>query len=200
MAEKANKRELILAAAREIFGEKGYHTATSEEIAKRAGVGKGTIYQYFDSKQEIFTEMHMLYLKQYSENVTALIHENESFEQNLRRLAHFHIEHLHELAQYGVQMLSEIHPATISCEEGHALMENLKKQLGIEQFWFIEKAKQRGEIREIDSNTLIYSMMGIFIGISHMLGPQQLNEQQKEKLEEDLVKMVLYGLKNNKTE
>ena len=42
--------------------------------------------------------------------------------------------------------------------------------------------------------------MGIFIGISHMLGPQQLNEQQKEKLEEDLVKMVLYGLKNNKTE
>lgn len=200
MAEKANKRELILAAAREIFGEKGYHTATSEEIAKRAGVGKGTIYQYFDSKQEIFTEMHMLYLKQYSENVTALIHEDESFEQNLRRLAHFHIEHLHELAQYGVQMLSEIHPATISCEEGHALMENLKKQLGIEQFWFIEKAKQRGEIREIDSNTLIYSMMGIFIGISHMLGPQQLNEQQKEKLEEDLVKMVLYGLKNNKTE
>ena len=200
MAEKANKRELILAAAREIFGEKGYHTATSEEIAKRAGVGKGTIYQYFDSKQEIFTEMHMLYLKQYSENVTALIHEDESFEQNLRRLAHFHIEHLHELAQYGVQMLSEIHPATISCEEGHALMENLKKQLGIEQFWFIEKAKQRGEIREIDSNMLICSMMGIFIGISHMLGPQQLNEQQKEKLEEDLVKMVLYGLKNNKTE
>ncbi len=149
MVEKANKRELILAAAREIFGEKGYHTATSEEIAKRAGVGKGTIYQYFDSKQEIFTEMHMLYLKQYSENVTALIHEEESFEQNLRRLAHFHIEHLHELAQYGVQMLSDIHPATISCEEGHALMENLKKQLGIEQFWFIEKAKQRGEIREI---------------------------------------------------
>ncbi len=196
MVEKANKRELILAAAREIFGEKGYHTATSEEIAKRAGVGKGTIYQYFDSKQEIFTEMHMLYLKHYSENVTALIHEDESFEQNLRRLAHFHIEHLHELAQYGVQMLSEIHPATISCEEGHALMENLKQQLGIEQFWFIEKAKQRGEIREIDSNTLIYSMMGIFIGISHMLGPQQLNEQQKEKLEEDLVQMVLHGLTN----
>ena len=196
MVEKANKRELILAAAQEIFGEKGYHTATSEEIAKRAGVGKGTIYQYFDSKQEIFTEMHMLYLKHYSENVTALIHEDESFEQNLRRLAHFHIEHLHELAQYGVQMLSEIHPATISCEEGHALMENLKQQLGIEHFWFIEKAKQRGEIREIDSNTLIYSMMGIFIGISHMLGPQQLNEQQKEKLEEDLVQMVLHGLTN----
>ena len=38
MVEKANKRELILAAAREIFGEKGYHSTTSEEIAKKAGV------------------------------------------------------------------------------------------------------------------------------------------------------------------
>ena len=53
MVEKANKRELILAAARETFGEKGYHNTTSEEIAKKAGVGKGTIYQYFDSKHDI---------------------------------------------------------------------------------------------------------------------------------------------------
>ena len=43
MVEKANKRELILAAAREIIGEKGYHSTTSEEFAKKAGVGKGTI-------------------------------------------------------------------------------------------------------------------------------------------------------------
>ena len=57
MGEKTNKRELILAAAQEVFFEKGYHSATSEEIAKRAGIGKGTIYQYFDSKLEIFLEM-----------------------------------------------------------------------------------------------------------------------------------------------
>ena len=48
--EKQNKRELILAAAQEIFFAKGYYNTTSEEIAKRAGVGKGTLYQYFDSK------------------------------------------------------------------------------------------------------------------------------------------------------
>ena len=49
MGEKLDKRAMILTAAHEVFFEKGYHNATSEEIAKRAGVGKGTLYQYFDS-------------------------------------------------------------------------------------------------------------------------------------------------------
>ena len=81
MAEKPNKRDLILAAAREILGEKGYHSTTSEEIAKRAGVGKGTIYQYFESKHDIFLQMHIQYLQQYSESVSALIHEDSTFEE-----------------------------------------------------------------------------------------------------------------------
>lgn len=50
MGAKNNKRELILTAALDIFLEKGYHNSTSEEIAKRAGVAKGTLYQYFSSK------------------------------------------------------------------------------------------------------------------------------------------------------
>ena len=133
MVEKANKRELILAAAREIFGEKGYHSTTSEEIAKRAGVGKGTIYQYFDSKQEIFLQMHIEYLKQYSENVTALIKDDSTFEENLRRLIRFHLDHLQDLTQFGMRFMSNIHPARISCEESHALMEDFKQQVGIEQ-------------------------------------------------------------------
>ena len=98
MGEKTNKRELILAAAQEVFFEKGYHSATSEEIAKRAGVGKGTIYQYFDSKLEIFLEMHRLYIEQYTDMLTDLLDENCSFEENLRRLVHFHITNMEELA------------------------------------------------------------------------------------------------------
>lgn len=194
MVEKPNKRDLILAAAREIFGEKGYHTATSEEIAKRAGVGKGTIYQYFDSKQEIFTEMHLMYIKQYNETVIALIREDSTFEDNLRRLIHFHIENMQEFAQYGMQFMSEIQPATISCEEGHSLMEHFKQQLDLEQYWFITLAQQRGEIKEIDANLLVSCMLGMFIGVAHMVGMRPLDEQEKAQLEENLLQMVLHGL------
>ena len=48
------KRREILAAAAAVFADKGFHAALMDEVAARAGIGKGTIYRYFDSKQELF--------------------------------------------------------------------------------------------------------------------------------------------------
>ncbi|HEV2643339.1 MAG TPA: TetR/AcrR family transcriptional regulator [Candidatus Elarobacter sp.] len=47
----------ILHAALEVFGELGLAGARLEDIAKRAGVSKGTIYLYFPNKEELFREM-----------------------------------------------------------------------------------------------------------------------------------------------
>ncbi len=49
--------EEILAAALEVFGEQGFARAKLDDIAKRAGISKGTLYLYFDSKESIFREM-----------------------------------------------------------------------------------------------------------------------------------------------
>ncbi|MEN6348151.1 MAG: TetR/AcrR family transcriptional regulator [Syntrophomonas sp.] len=59
MASKRNKgkRELIIEAAIQEFSRKGYHNTRMEEIAVTAGIGKGTIYEYFDSKLHLFQSM-----------------------------------------------------------------------------------------------------------------------------------------------
>ncbi|HEY8592861.1 MAG TPA: TetR/AcrR family transcriptional regulator [Sphingomicrobium sp.] len=44
----------ICAAALDVFAEKGFAAAKLDEIAKRAGVSKGTLYLYFQSKEELF--------------------------------------------------------------------------------------------------------------------------------------------------
>jgi AcrR family transcriptional regulator len=44
----------ILAAARAVFAERGYAAARLEEIASRAGVSKGALYLYFETKQDLF--------------------------------------------------------------------------------------------------------------------------------------------------
>ena len=51
--KKAESRERILAAAIRIFSERGIEEATVDEIASAADVGKGTIYNYFQTKEEI---------------------------------------------------------------------------------------------------------------------------------------------------
>jgi AcrR family transcriptional regulator len=47
------KRERILAAATAVFAERDFHRVQVSEVAERAGVGKGTVYLYFPSKDDL---------------------------------------------------------------------------------------------------------------------------------------------------
>jgi len=52
--ERLSRRNDIIQAARHIFAKRGYQDATLEEIAGTAEFGKGTIYNYFKSKEHLF--------------------------------------------------------------------------------------------------------------------------------------------------
>lgn len=51
------RAEELVEAAIEVFGELGFRTATLEQVARRAGVSKGTVYLYFTSKEDLFRAM-----------------------------------------------------------------------------------------------------------------------------------------------
>jgi len=49
------KRQRIIEAAIKVFAEDGVSNGKIATIASKAGIGKGTVYEYFSSKEEIFT-------------------------------------------------------------------------------------------------------------------------------------------------
>jgi len=51
------RRTQILMGAAQVFAEKGYHKATTREIAKAAGISEGTIYNYFGHKRELLVAL-----------------------------------------------------------------------------------------------------------------------------------------------
>jgi AcrR family transcriptional regulator len=55
--EKENKKNTILRAARKLFFDRGFKSVTVDNIAAKAEVSKGSIYLYFDSKEEIYTQI-----------------------------------------------------------------------------------------------------------------------------------------------
>lgn len=55
---KQDKREEIVRAALELIAEQGFHGAPMAELAKRAGVGAGTIYRYFENKDVLIAELY----------------------------------------------------------------------------------------------------------------------------------------------
>lgn len=53
----ASTRERLLAAAQELIEQGGYAAASVAAIAERAGLGAGTLYRHFESKEELFVEV-----------------------------------------------------------------------------------------------------------------------------------------------
>ncbi len=51
--EREARRTAILVSAKDLFSRKGFHSTTIDDIAEKAEIGKGTVYNYFASKQEI---------------------------------------------------------------------------------------------------------------------------------------------------
>ena len=51
---RKDKRTLIIEAAAHVFATRGYKGTLIADIATEAGIGKGTIYEYFDSKEDLF--------------------------------------------------------------------------------------------------------------------------------------------------
>ncbi|MGH9456296.1 MAG: TetR/AcrR family transcriptional regulator [Thermoanaerobaculia bacterium] len=86
------KRERILRAAVDVFARTGYFNARVSEVARAAGVADGTIYLYFEGKEDllitIFREQSRIFLGALREELAGLTSATE----RLRRLVSFHLE------------------------------------------------------------------------------------------------------------
>jgi AcrR family transcriptional regulator len=54
---KTERRQQILAAARDVFAKRGYHQSTIDDIVAEAGVARGTFYLYFEDKRAVFADL-----------------------------------------------------------------------------------------------------------------------------------------------
>jgi len=73
-AELAESRqEAILGAAMALFDRQGYASTTVDEVAAAAGLSKGSIYNYFDSKQDLFTQLFNRAVSQDEADVDTLL-------------------------------------------------------------------------------------------------------------------------------
>ncbi|HKL10906.1 MAG TPA: TetR/AcrR family transcriptional regulator [Clostridia bacterium] len=80
---KNGKSEMILEAALNAFSKKGYHDTRMENIAKDAGVGKGTLYEYFSNKEELFKESLEYAINIYLEKINMAVQEGKSVEEKI---------------------------------------------------------------------------------------------------------------------
>ena len=66
IVDKEQKRKDIALACKELFFQNGINDLTVSQVAKTAGVGKGTIYEYFKNKEEIVFEIVNILLQEHN--------------------------------------------------------------------------------------------------------------------------------------
>jgi len=100
--EKEERRRSILRAAREVFFESGFHRATVDDVAERAGVSKGTVYLYFESKETILALLLLEGLNELVENLEQAYAEEEPLQadERLRRLGRAYLRFFEEEPDY----------------------------------------------------------------------------------------------------
>jgi len=101
IVDKDLKVKQIAQASLKLFSKKGYAATSVEQIARAAGIGKGTIYEYFNTKEDIFVAGIREWVD-YSENQLA---------ESLKGIED-PIERLHAVAQMSMELLDPDDPDT----------------------------------------------------------------------------------------
>lgn len=81
---RTSKRDLILDTAATLFSEYGFHEVNMEMVARKAGIAKGTIYNYFKSKDEIYFEINFSRLSRLIFELDKKFKSQESVIEDLR--------------------------------------------------------------------------------------------------------------------
>ena len=82
--EKHRQRREMLAAALELFSEKGYHNVSMHEIGKKAEFAVGTLYKFFKNKEDIYKSLIVEQAERFNNALTKAIEEGDDEIEKLR--------------------------------------------------------------------------------------------------------------------
>ena len=78
-----SQKQLAIRSAASVFAEKGFHGASTKDIAERMGIKQGSIYYYFKSKEEALAEVCLFGIEDYVERMQSIASSEQPFEAKL---------------------------------------------------------------------------------------------------------------------
>lgn len=154
---REEKHTDILQAAIRVFSEHGFDGAKMEYIAKEAGIGKGTVYEYFESKERLFEEILKFSVEKFRLGLRDCLDQGETIEERLLNYSCYNVEFLSshlDILQIAMQV--------------NMLSKEIRTQLVAERavicehfIELVKAAKAKGECRaDLDEELATFCIMG----------------------------------------
>jgi TetR/AcrR family transcriptional regulator, cholesterol catabolism regulator len=191
-----NRREDILIAATEVFGSRGYHAANIVDIAEKAGIGKGTIYEYFNSKNSLFIEAVKFNVEDYRKQIRVKTKEKNSFRGMLFAFIEWHTKSIRKSIHNAGIFLK--FPLEISLSDDDKknlcdyLIEVRKEMTGLVAQILSEGQKEK-IIRDIDKEFCADILLEMITRLSLRSVIFDFSEEQLKEEKEKLIELYLTG-------
>jgi len=209
MSDK-DKRRMILDAALELIREKGFEGTRIIDIADRAGIGKGTVYDYFSSKEEVIAASVQDVVDRDFRNIFDEVDQAEDFETKLRRFLEVHCKILDLYGPFMVLFADlQMKNQEDTSDEIKKVVDEIRILHALRMRDMVARGIETGELREgldVDRTTTYILSVAIGFAFSYMLSMQECCREEGggDRREEDpipvgpMVDLILRGVRNEK--
>jgi AcrR family transcriptional regulator len=155
-ADSARNRQLLIDAAKAGFSEAGLNVSL-EEIARRAGVGIGTLYRHFPSREAVVEAVYRREVEQLAEAVPQLL-EKSTAGAALHQWMHLFVDYIATKRLIAPSLAAAVGKSPTLYASSLELITNAISTL-------VKRAVASGEVRkDIDPSDLLRAMVGVSYG------------------------------------
>ena len=192
MTKKTIRRESIIQAAIEVFSKKDFQAASISEIAQRASIADGTIYQYFRSKEDLFFSIPIEKTKEFRSQLELHLEGISGAFNKIRKFVWYFLYFFKTNPEYGRILMLEMRVSKnfVKTETYDFLKQSVSQVMNI-----IVEGQNEGVIRQ---DTDLYILRHLILGIlEHMVCRWLLKGEKYDLLEhhQEVSQIVIDGLR-----
>ncbi|MBN1639081.1 MAG: TetR/AcrR family transcriptional regulator [Ignavibacteriales bacterium] len=171
--EKLFRKQEILTAAIRVFAKKGFEHSTMDEIAELAEFGKGTIYNYFENKRDIYLAIIENAFIDYLTRVEEISQEVKSFREFMFSITRGFLEYGFKNKEVFAIFARDHFSAPDDMLKVKTIIDGYHKKITKIYEKFISLAQKNKEIRNIDPNIFVIFHRSIILTYIHQFIFQQ---------------------------
>jgi AcrR family transcriptional regulator len=199
--EKENKKNTILRAARKLFFDRGFKFVTVDSIAAKAGVSKGSIYLYFDSKEEIYAQVLITDNIELNKDIKIFSTKEASAAELLLEFSEIYINYFldhNELFRILMTFMLQTEQMNLTQEQNTELIRTTNENIKVIST-IIQKGIDSGEFAPtIDARQAQNAIWGLFNGIISLylfIGNPAKRADRIHSMIKDSLNIFIRGLK-----
>jgi AcrR family transcriptional regulator len=162
---RQERRHQILSAALTVFIQKGFHATNVSDVAAQAGVSQGTIYWYFDSKEELFNAALLSFFEDFSQEAFGTLEQYETAFEKLQAMFQGMEAFCKEAEGLLITFLSYWASSPGRGKIGHLWIELLVQYKNIIAE-VVKEGIRNGEFRAVDADHLVWAVMAAYDGLA----------------------------------